>query len=329
MKAVWKCALGACCALWVLLSGGSAFAGTVTWVPDADGLWTTATNWSSTPALPGAGDDVTISPPGDRLITLSGGSTQTIKSLLANDRLTINSSTLVVGTTAQINNTLTLTSNGTLRGGVYTIAGGTSLVASDGILNGVTVNGAVDMTSVNGAQLDVFNGLTLNGTMSVGKTDGSTYAQVYFGASGVASGAMAGTGTIVLGGYGNNNTVYNYSDLGGADGTLTLGSGITIRGKSGQIINRTSAGTIVNQGTISADVAGGTINLGGAGTVVNQGTLSALNGATLNLNGAWSSTGTVTLGTGSTLNLGGSFTQAGMGTFNRTGGTVNLNGTLT
>jgi hypothetical protein len=264
------------------------------------------------------------------LITLSGGSTQTINSLLSNDRLTVNNSTLVVGTTAQINNTLTLTSNGTLRGGVYTIAGGSSLLISGGnILNGVTVNGAVDMASVNGAQLDVLNGLTLNGTMTIGKADGSSYGQLYFGDSGVAAGMVAGTGTVVFGGYGNTNSISNYSDLAGADATLTIGSGITIRGKTAQIVNRTSAGTIVNQGTISADVAGGAISVGGTGTFVNQGTLSALNGGTLNLNGAWSGTGTLSLGASSTLNLGGAFTQAGMGTLNRSGGTVNLNGTLT
>ena len=328
MYTKWSALLGACCALCVLW-GSSVRAGTVTWVPDADGSWTTATNWSTTPALPGPTDDVTISPPGDRLITLSGGSTQSINSLIANDRLTVSGASLVVGTTAQVNNTLTLASNATLRGGVYTIANGSSLVVSDGNLNGLTVNGAVDMASVNGAQLDVFNGLTLNGTMSIGKVDGSSYGQIYFGGSGLAAGSLAGTGTIVLGGYGSNNSIYNYSDLGGSDGTLTIGSGISIRGKNGQIINRTSGGTIVNQGTISADVAGGTVSIGGTGTFVNQGTVSVANGGTLSLNGAWSGTGTVSVGASGTLNLGGSFTQAGMGTFNRTGGTVNVNGTLT
>jgi hypothetical protein len=73
-----------CCTL--LMLGSAARAATVSWLPDADGLWITATNWSSNPALPGAGDDVTINVAGDRLITLSGGSSQTINSLVSNER---------------------------------------------------------------------------------------------------------------------------------------------------------------------------------------------------------------------------------------------------
>src|SRR3954447_15932383 len=84
-------------------------AATVTWVPDADGAWITATNWSSTLALPGVADDVTINVAGDRLITLTGGSTQTIKSLLSSERFALNNATLVIGTSAQFNNTLTIT----------------------------------------------------------------------------------------------------------------------------------------------------------------------------------------------------------------------------
>src|SRR5258706_11265738 len=117
--------LGVSCALCGVFFGSTALAASVSWVPDADGLWITATNWSSSPLLPGAGDDVTISLAGDRLITLSGGSTQTIKSLTSNERMLVSGSgtTLVVGTTAQLNNTLTL-AGATLRGGAYTMSGG-------------------------------------------------------------------------------------------------------------------------------------------------------------------------------------------------------------
>jgi len=68
-------------------------------VPDADGLWQTATNWSSTPALPGSGDDVVINVAGDRLITLSSG-TQSIKSLDSSERMLISGAgtVLQVGT---------------------------------------------------------------------------------------------------------------------------------------------------------------------------------------------------------------------------------------
>ena len=50
-------------------------------------------------------------------------------------------------------------------------------------------------------------------------------------------------------------------------------------------------------------------------------------GQTLTLNGTWSNTSTINVA-GGTLNLGGTFTVAGLGTYTRTGGAVNLTGTL-
>ena len=111
------------CVLGVFLSL-AARGGTVTWVPDADGLWQTASNWSSTPGMPGAGDDVIINVAGDRTITLSSG-TQSIKSLDSSEQILISGSVntvLQVGTTPQLGNTLTMTS-GTLLGGTYNMGG--------------------------------------------------------------------------------------------------------------------------------------------------------------------------------------------------------------
>ena len=87
----------------------------------------------------------------------------------------------------------------------------------------------------------------------------------------------------------------------------------------------------MNQGTITADAAGGTITIGNSnGTFANQGTVSAANGGTLTINGNWSNAGAMNVNAG-TLNLGGTFTTAGLGLdgFTRTGGTVNINGVLT
>jgi hypothetical protein len=86
--------------------------------------------------------------------------------------------------------------------------------------------------------------------------------------------------------------------------------------------------TIVNQGTISADVSGMTLRVQG-GTLTNQGTLEAKNGGTLTLANMWSNAGTINAAN-STVNLGGVFTTAGLNlpAFVNTGGTVNLTGTL-
>ena len=135
----------------------------------------------------------------------------------------------------------------------------------------------------------MLGGLVLNGTVYLGDANGSTWGVVNFGYQYSPAGSLTGTGTVVLGGSGQNG-FYDASNLLGASGTLTIAAGITIRGSQGSIINNSDA-QIINQGTISADTANGTINIYGPFT--NEGTLEAA-GGTLNLNGtvrtaAWSS----------------------------------------
>src|SRR6185369_2383251 len=119
-----------------------------------------------------------------------------------------------------------------------------------------------------------------------------------------------------------NSTIYNYMAGGGgtgSTGTLTIGPGITIRGKFGQIYNNAPQGRFINQGKISADGSGGVIVFGNNnGQYTSTGTLETKNGASLNLGGSWNSTGGTVSVNGGTLNLGGTFTQASLRTFNRT-----------
>ena len=134
--------------------------------------------------------------------------------------------------------------------------------------------------------------------------------------------------------------------------TLTLGTDLTVRGGHGHIGQQFSTGGangVINQGTILADVAGQTLTVdpsGNGAAFSNQATVTAVNGATLVLGSNWTNTATITVtnstltlndtwdneGTitanDSTVNLGGAFTLAELGTFNRSGGTVNLTGTL-
>ena len=125
------------------------------------------------------------------------------------------------------------------------------------------------------------------------------FGRVNFGAFGSPAGRLSGTtGSVVFGGNANNS-VENNSDQAGAAGTFTIGSGITVHGKNGQVINVWSTGTILNQGTISADVSGGSLFVGSAnGSVVNQGTF-ATDGGNLTIDGTFSNSGLlrVTAGT--------------------------------
>jgi len=138
-----------------------------------------------------------------------------------------------------------------------------------------------------------------------------------------------------------------------AGATLTIGSGITVRGKTGYIGYNPNIGgptnpVVVNQGAIQADIATGTITINAAGGSENSGHMSSLNGGVLSLAGSgWRSSGTLDAGAGSSVSVNASFNNAGntmawsgSGTFTSnvtiTGGTlvitsgtpVRLSGTL-
>ena len=80
----------------------------------------------------------------------------------------------------------------------------------------------------------------------------------------------------------------------------------------------------------TASIEGGNSQLSLAGTnYVNNLGLDVSAGTTVTLNGSWSSPGGIAVN-GGTLNLGGTFTTAGLNlpAFTRSGGVVNLTGTL-
>src|SRR5208282_813950 len=99
------------------------------------------------------------------------------------------------------------------------------------------------------------------------------------------------------------------SAIGGT--TLVIGSGIMVHGQVGWIgqspWSGASGASVVNQGTISADVSGGTITIEG-GNLNNEGTLEAQNGGTLNVQDMAGNVGQVSLGADSVLSLNGAYT---------------------
>jgi hypothetical protein len=228
---------------------------------------------------------------------------------------------------------------GTIQNGTLSEADGAVLAftSDGGGLTGMTVNGDLDFSQQLNAYTFVYGGLVLNGTMSLGKADGSTSGHVLFADSGTGVGSLTGNATVVFGGAAlgiNGNFLENYSSLSSTAGRLTIGAGVTLRGKNGSVFGNNSNGGLLNQGTISADTLGGTINIDiidigpGGGTFVNEGTLNVSAG-TLRLYGSIPGTGLGTINvSGGTLGLYGYITLAGLGTVNHSGGAVNLAGTL-
>ena len=246
----------------------------------------------------------------------------------------------VSGTLDNTGRTLVLTAatgswtlSGTIKGGSVTEAGGAVLIANGGTLDGVTLNGDLDLTATN-ATLTVKNGLELNGKVTIGASSGNGFNTLYF----TGSQTLSGSGTVVFGGAGYTGLVLNQSNT-----TLTIGTGITVHGASGQYAAAQAAAqvgysvwnggasstTIINQGTMITNVDGQSLNFypNNSGTFINRGNLQASNGGGIDLSGTWSNTGTITE-TNATLYLGGNFTLANLGTLNRIGGTVQLTGTL-
>src|SRR6185503_19392816 len=207
------------------------------------------------------------------------------------------------------------------------------------------INGELDVGNANnGAHLVVVNGLVLNGTARVGNPTNEWYGGISF----IGTQTLGGNGTVI---FGNNSALCNTLRLENDDTSLTIGTGLTVRGDRGRIGYNPAcwAGnfnhTVTNLGTIVADTAGGTIETRGQ-SFVNLGKLQAINGghlhvlnlertagqmtvvgATLSLGGNWINTGVLNA-TNATVNLGGSFTLGNVGVFHRVGGAVNLTGTL-
>jgi hypothetical protein len=178
----------------------------------------------------------------------------------------------------------------------------------------------LDVSGGYGVKVGVSGDLTLaNATLLL-----QNYGQLNFSS---AAATLAGSGTVL---FGDNNS-YNSLRQTASGGQLTIASGISVRGAGGTIGYNVGWGgpanvALVNQGSIGPDRAG-TVVLAGA-SFTNQGTLQASGGGTLNLLAtAWSNSGLISE-TDSTLNLGSSFSTADLGNYSRSGGTINLTGTL-
>ncbi len=155
-------------------------------------------------------------------------------------------------------NVLTM-SGGTIHGGTVAATGSSSLTVSSGTLDGVTLQGMLDVgNSLSGAALGITNNLTLNGTALVGNPSNGWYGQMTF----TGSQTLGGNGEVIFGSYGN--PAYNAIRLASSSTALTIGPGMTVHGKFGTIGYSPAYGgplniSVTNLGVISADLSGGTI----------------------------------------------------------------------
>jgi murein DD-endopeptidase MepM/ murein hydrolase activator NlpD len=205
---------------------------------------------------------------------------------------------------------------GTFRNGTITSSGGAGVTAttSFGFLNNVTLAG--ELTMPNSSKVRVLNGLVLDGTITMSWSSGGN-TDLQF----LTSQTLSGTGTLNMSSNGVATGCRVYAA--NASDTLTIETGVLIEGEGAVGFSTT---TVVNRGTIRADQSGLGMIIYGINWS-NEGTLEAVSGGRLLLRDSWSNTGVIT-STNSTVDLGGVFTLAGLGTLNRTAGTVDLSGTL-
>ena len=222
----------------------------------------------------------------------------------------------------------------TITGGTLVSTGGT-LVGTNSIsvIDGVTLDANLDMMSVNGAQVTIKNTVTLvNGrTISVGAADGSTYGYLNFtpGAGNMAKLSTSGSASVVFGSS-TNNLIRDAA----ASTAMTIDSGITVTGGAGTIYATYTSSTLTIAGIIDATTSSQTVTVGYQYTAnpitIASGGIVRASGGILTMTGTWANSGTIALSSG-TVNLDGTFgyTSVQNGRWNRTGGTVNIMGSLT
>ena len=162
-------------------------------------------------------------------------------------------------------------------GSITTTTGGSYRFTNSGnnFLSGATVTAGsiVDMASALSLGR-ITGGLTLNGVVNVNSASRINFE---------GDQTLSGNGSIVFG-----SSASNIVGVDGGNKTLTIASTATIRGENGiiglgQLVNG-SGNALINNGLISADVAGGVITLAGLTSgITNNGTIQALNGGILQL----------------------------------------------
>ncbi|MFM1882687.1 MAG: hypothetical protein RJA05_1096, partial [Planctomycetota bacterium] len=235
-----------------------------TWVGNGNpGDWFDVRNWSLS-RVPGSNDDVVI-PKSAEAVVLQADTT--MRSLDCSADLTLQSGTVRVTTTANITGLLRI-QGGAAAGGTWTVAQAALVGANPGNrLSELTWNGDLALNASD-ASLRIKD-VKLNGTATL---SGSRSALRFEGTQTFSS------GTIVF-------AEINVSLEMWSEGTLTLGTEVTVRGTTAQIGVGGAAMALVNQGTIDCDIPGRAFSIGrwDSGSLLNSGTIQAVAGSSIDI----------------------------------------------
>jgi hypothetical protein len=228
------------------------------------------------------------------------------------------------GTTLNVGNGTSITGSlgallltGTLAGGTLADSGGgVSFAAGSGTLSGVTYAGTLSLagtasgvTLTNGSEVTGGIGVTGNGAdlLLLGS---ETLANVTISLGAAGQAAAIGTAD---------------AWLASTATTATLGSTVTVQQTGlyaalqanglSPIAGLGLADTLVNQGLVTAALAGGTLSVSGYGTFINEGRMAISGGDALLVTvGTFGNAGTITIGAGGTATFGQASSQFGQQT---------------
>ena len=310
---------------------------TSTWSTATTGIWNANGNWTNVPALGGFPNNGNLGiATYDAIISAIGPAyTVTLNTNITVEDLTLSSANATVNHTA---GTFTATGAMTISAGTYQLSGGT---ISNTVVN---VSGGTFLFTSSAGILS--NGAVFNGDLNL--SAGSAAVRLQTGATFTGMANLSGSNTAL--GIQDTQTLtgktINLDGSGAALGvegtnTLTLGAGTLVRGRgtvgAAQFAGGTS--TLLNTGTIRADLAGQTLSINPS-SFTNQagGVVEAISGSTLSVPNGYTQTGGITRVNVGTINspaisiLGGSL--EGTGTINAavtSAGIINLNagGTIT
>ena len=189
---------------------------------------------------------------------------------------------------------------GSIVGGTVTGADGAGLALANldtGTLDGVVLN--ADLTQGDRSRLIVLNGLELGGTLTLNTAQNSTSESFLTRLDFSGAQTLSGGGEVVFAGTAVQNRVR-------PTGHLTIGPGITLRGRAGVLGN--TGQSFDNQGTVRAEVSGQTITLTGDAWT-SSGTIETAGGGRLSLSGTATQAGTVTVDAAGVLTASAAYVQ--------------------
>jgi len=280
----------------------------VRWTPNASGLWSVATNWS-TGVLPGPADDVCIDVPADVVVTHSTG-TDSIRSLVSNEDLVLSGGSLALAAPSVVYRSFTQS------GGTFTGAGSLTV---QGVLvwSGGTQSGTGQTIGAGGMSLELGT-KTLSGRTLVNPA-GRTVSWSA-GAIGSGDGAVfVNDGTFRTtfdGGFtynqGGVRTVFTNNGLfEKTAGAGTSGLGFTLDNTASGVVRASSGRMEFTGGGASAG------RFEGAATI-------AFGGGTTNVNGVVAMTGGTAVETSAVVNWNAPATVTNLGTLAISSGTANF-----